>query len=147
MKNSKKIDMSEIREPKLITTIDKDDFIALYKDAGWWCSKYEEDLSFIDNILADSFSVAAVFDSDGRVLGMGRVLSDGCSDAYIQDVVVLSEYRKQGIGRAIIAFLIEELKKHGIDWIGLIGEPGTETFYSRLGFKTMKNYIPMKLKG
>ena len=29
---------------------------------------------------------------------MGRAISDGCSDAYIQDVVVYSEFRGQGIG-------------------------------------------------
>ena len=130
----------------LINSIDKQEFITLYKDAGWWSSDYESDLSFIDNILKDSFAVAAASLPDGRVIGMGRVLSDGCSDAYIQDVVVLSKYRKKGIGRAIISSLIDELKRHGIDWIGLIGEPGTEHFYSALGFKVMKEHIPMKLE-
>ena len=146
MKNNNRSDMSKTGEPKLITTINKDDFIALYKDAGWWCSEYEKDLSFIDNIISGSFLFVAVFDDTGKAIAMGRVLSDGCSDAYIQDVVVLCEYRKQGIGGEIISFLIKQLQKQGIDWIGLIGEPGTEAFYSHLGFKTMNDYIPMKLE-
>ena len=133
-------------EVKILESIDHQDFIKLYKDAGWWCREYERDLSFIDEIMKNSFCVAGVVNNDGCVIGMGRVLSDGCSDAYIQDVVVLSEYRKKGIGRTIISFLIDELKKCGVDWIGLIGEPGTEKFYSELGFKVMNDHIPMKLE-
>jgi spermidine synthase len=81
-----------------------------------------------------------------KLIGMGRALSDLCSDAYIQDVVVLSAYQKHGIGSLIVNFLIEELKKRGVDWIGLIGEPGTRVFYENLGFRQMKDYIPFKLE-
>ena len=130
---------------RFVTTLPREDFIALYMDAGWWEESYEDDLSFIEKIIEGSFLFAAVFDISDRAVAMGRVLSDGCSDAYIQDVVVLESYRKQGIGGAIIRALTEELRMRGIDWIGLVGEPGTERFYSHLGFKTMKGYIPMKL--
>lgn len=131
---------------ELIKEVTNDDFIALYKDAEWWHEDYESDISFIEQIVKGSFLFAAAFDESGKMIGMGRVLSDGCSDAYIQDVVVLQDHRKKGIGRAIIDFLVNELKERGIDWIGLIGEPGTESFYSHLGFKRLKDYIPMKLK-
>jgi spermidine synthase len=131
-------------EIKLIKAIDHNDFIALYKDAGWWKCEYNKDLSFIDQVVNGSFLFAAAFDDNGQMVGMGRVLSDGCSDAYIQDVVVLKKHRRTGIGKLIITFLINELKGCGVDWIGLIGEPGTEKFYSGLGFKTMPEYLPMK---
>ncbi len=32
-----------------------------------------------------------------------------------------------------------------IDWIGLIGNPGTGHFYESLNFKELKNFIPMAL--
>jgi spermidine synthase len=48
-------------------------------------------------------------------------------------------------GGEIVRLLIRELKAKGVDWIGLIGEPGTEKFYSRLGFSVLKGFIPMKL--
>ena len=75
---------------------------------------------------------------------MGRLISDGVSDAYIQDLVVLPEYRDKGIGREIVKTLINHCKKKGIHWVGLIAEPDQDGFYSNLGFKQMKNYIPMK---
>lgn len=130
---------------ELIKKVNRNEVIRLYKDAGWWEPEYDENLAFIEHIAVDSFLFAGVFDNNNQLVGMGRVLSDGYSDAYIQDVVVLSSYRKQGLGREIIRFLISELKKHGIDWIGLIAEPGTSDFYENLGFKVMKDHVPMKL--
>ncbi len=41
--------------------------------------------------------------------------------------------------------LIDELQAAGVDWIGLIGKPGTAKFYESLGFSELKDYIPMKL--
>lgn len=130
---------------ELIKSVNKDEVIRLYKDAGWWLEEYS-DASFIDHITADSFLFAGVFDDNGQLVGMGRVLADGYSDAYIQDVVVLSSYRGQGIGKTIINFLVKELKRNDIDWIGLIAEPGTKHFYEELGFKEMKDHVPMKLE-
>ena len=75
---------------------------------------------------------------------MGRVLSDGISDAYIQDVVVLPGYRGLGIGKGIIRSLTGICLAAGIGWIALIAEPGTEAFYRPLRFSRMEEYIPMK---
>jgi len=32
------------------------------------------------------------------------------------------------------------LRKMGVDWIGLVGEPGTEKFYSKLKLKPKDGY-------
>ena len=114
----------------------------LYRHAGWWGSGW--DASFIAPMIRGSFLFAGAF-YENRQIGMGRVLSDGVSDAYIQDVVVLKEFRGQGVGSRIISFLVEELQKRDIDWIGLIGEPGTQRFYENLGFEEMKDFLPMRL--
>ncbi len=82
--------------------------------------------------------------TSGRGIGMGRLLSDRVSDAYIQDVVVLPDYRGYGIGRQIVTTLLTFCITQGISWISLISEPGQEKFYEGLGFKEMKNYSPMK---
>lgn len=118
------------------------DFIQLYRDAGWWKDAYAEDLSFIANIVSGSacFVTASI---EGRTIGMGRALSDGSSDAYIQDVVVLNAFRGKGIGSRIVRTLVAALQERGVDWIGLVGEPGSEGFYRRLGFVLMRGYVPM----
>ena len=115
-------------EIQFVGTVDEKEFIALYKDAGWWEDEYDSDISFIQKLVKNSHIFAAAFDDEGKMVGMGRAISDGCSDAYIQDVVVLREFRGNGIGGEIISTITNKLTEQGIDWIGLIGEPGTESF-------------------
>ncbi len=77
---------------------------------------------------------------------MGRALSDGISDAYIQDVIVKKKFQKKGIGKIILNEIIKRLRKNKIDWIGLIAKPHTRLFYEKCNFKELKNFIPMKLQ-
>jgi ribosomal protein S18 acetylase RimI-like enzyme len=114
----------------------------LYRAGGWW--KEDADPAGIPELICRSFIFAVAVDlRTGSAVGMARVLSDGVSDAYIQDLVVLPEYRMSGIGRMIVSRLLEECKVRGLDWIGLIAEPGSERFYLPLGFHRMKGYIPL----
>ena len=91
-------------------------------------------------------AVAAQDDSSGRIIGFARALGDGASDCYIQDVVVASEYRRQGIGRKLMEFMLKELAAKNIDWVGLIATPGKSEFYRQLGFEAMTDFTPMLLK-
>jgi spermidine synthase len=80
------------------------------------------------------------------MIGMGRAVSDGVSDAYIQDVTVLREYRGLGLGARIVERITGFLRERRIGWIGLIAEPGTQAFYRGLGFEVLEGYSPMLLK-
>jgi spermidine synthase len=119
------------------------EIVRLYKSAGWWEESYNAE-AFIPAMIKNSTCFIGAFDNE-QMIGMGRAISDNVSDAYIQDIVVLDEYRGHGIGGEIVKLLIRELKAKGIDWIALVGEPGTEEFYSRFGFKPLKGFVPMKL--
>jgi len=124
---------------------DADSILSLYKEADWWGDCSDQDISTIERMIRGSFIFAGIF-LDDNLVGMARVLSDGVSDAYIQDVFVKEIHRGKGIGKKVVVLLIEEIKKAGIDWIGLIGKPGTGYFYNRCGFSRMKDFIPMKLE-
>ena len=61
--------------------------VRLYEAGGWWREHY--DPSHIPPMLRGSYAVAVAIDSaTGETVGMGRVISDGASDAYVQDVIV-----------------------------------------------------------
>jgi len=122
-----------------------DDIISLYKAGGWWTDDSIPEI--IPDMVKGSFIFLAAVDEKGRLVGMGRVISDGVSDAYIQDMVVLKEFRGIGIGREIVRRLAGSCVKSGILWIGLIAEPGTEEFYDRLGFSTLERHIPLRYSG
>lgn len=132
-------------EIRLIKTACLEALVSLYKDAGWWKESYGESPEFLQGIVAGSALFAGAFENT-KMIGMGRALSDQASDAYIQDVAVLKEFQGRGIGKKIIQTLIAGLNAWGVDWIGLIAEPGTTGFYEELGFELLKGHVPLKLK-
>ncbi|MBN1236599.1 MAG: GNAT family N-acetyltransferase [Methanotrichaceae archaeon] len=120
----------------------EDQIVQLYRAAGWW--KEEMDAGKINHLIQGSFLFAVAIDiSTGRAVGMGRVISDGIADAYIQDLVVQGDWRSRGVGTMILIKLLEECKFHKISWIGLIAEPGKEEFYRSQGFAPMPGHVPM----
>ena len=129
-------------EIKFVDSWPEDEIVMLYKAGGWWKESYDK--SAIQSMITGSFAFAVVvLSKSGKAIGMGRILSDGVSDAYIQDLVVLPKYRGQGIGKKLVNFLISHCLSKGIVWIGLIAEPGNDKFYKDLGLKPMKDHIPM----
>ena len=130
---------------KTIKSASMKDLILLYKEAGWWESSYDSQPEFLNYIVKDSALFVGAF-WGRKLIGMGRALSDLASDAYIQDVTVLKEFRGKGIGKKIIQTLIEKLKENNVDWIGLIAQPGTSSFYKELGFELLKGHVPLRYK-
>ena len=123
----------------IVTSVAVSDVVALYKAGGWW-KESAAARRIIPKMVRNSFAFAVARDASGKIVGMGRVISDGFSDAYIQDVVVLNSYRGQGIGRGIIKTLVKHCTKKKLPWIGLVAEPGTYPFYRGIGFKDKKGY-------
>ncbi|MDI6797829.1 MAG: GNAT family N-acetyltransferase [Desulfatibacillaceae bacterium] len=116
--------------------------IGLYRDAGWWRAGADDEDS-LARLIKGSFLFALAVE-DGLVVGMGRAISDGASDAYIQDVTVRNDCRGKGIGSLIIKSLVKQLLEHNILWVGLIAEKGSHPFYKALGFLPMPDSVPMK---
>jgi ribosomal protein S18 acetylase RimI-like enzyme len=126
-----------------VDTAPFEEIVELYKSAGWW-QDAPEARAVVAAMIRGSFRfMVARQPEEGRIIGMARVISDGCSDAYIQDVVVLPPYRGQGIGCELIRRLTEFCVARKIAWIGLIAEPGTRKFYEELGYGLLDGYQPM----
>ena len=127
-----------------VETAPFEEIVELYKSAGWWKDAPESEArAIIPAMIRGSFRFMVARLPEGPIVGMARVISDGYSDAYIQDVVVLPSYRKQGIGRALIRRLTEYCVARKIAWIGLVAEPGTREFYEKLGYGPLAGYQPM----
>lgn len=116
----------------------------LYKKAKW-VSEEDTNFTWLNYFIKNSFLFALIKTKDNKIIGMGRVITDSVSDAYIQDLFILEEYRGKGIGKKLVNYLIENIKSKGINWIALIAEPGSKVFYEKIGFKVMENHTPMKL--
>ena len=118
--------------------------IELYRSEGWWTDG-PDNPDIVAKIVEGSYCFIIATMED-EVIGMGRAISDGASDSYLQDITVKASYRGQGIGSQIIKRLIAHLNKAGLKWIGLIAERDSYPFYERLGFKRMPDSAPMLRK-
>ena len=127
----------------IVKTVPVESVVRLYSEAGWW---HESDRAreIVPAMVAGSFCFITASTEAGEVVGMGRAISDGVSDAYLQDITVLQSYRGQGIGKEIVSRLTLHCRNRGLEWISLVAEPGTTEFYSRSGYKEMKNYVAMR---
>jgi len=134
----------KLRFIKKADASDLNRIITLYRAQGWWGRN--DSPGSLSRLIKGShcFLLAEL---DGRLIGMGRAISDGVSDAYIQDVAVTKEERGTGTGSAIIKALMERLNADGVKWVGLIAQDNSSPFYARLGFKELANAKPMLSKG
>jgi GNAT superfamily N-acetyltransferase len=134
-------------EVRAVTAWDPEEIVSLYRSAGWW-QEDRDDPAEIPGIIRGSLVfVVAVDRKSGKAIGMGRAISDGVSDAYIQDMVVLPEYRGMAIGTAILKRILAVCRDRGIRWIALIAEGGSGDFYRGLGFVVEEGDLSMMYRG
>ncbi|HFH9922564.1 TPA: GNAT family N-acetyltransferase [Streptococcus suis] len=103
----------------------------LYASVDW--TGYTSRPEMLEKALEHSLLVLAAFDSD-RLVGLLRAVGDGHSIVFIQDILVLPPYQRQGIGR----HLLEQAVTHfpGIYQLHLLTDntEKTRSFYEELGF-------------
>ncbi len=82
----------------------------------------------------DLFSVLA-FDGD-KLVGIARIVGDGAIYFYVQDVIVVPEYKGKGIGKMLMseveAFLSENTNNNS--FVGLMAAEGVKEFYYKYGY-------------
>src|SRR5512142_1510997 len=85
----------------------------LTTEAYWGRWRTEQD---IGRQLAAAWRVTGAYDAAGEMVGLARAISDGGS-AYLADVYVLAAHRGRGLGKAIVAMMIEEGPGAGLRWM------------------------------
>ena len=80
---------------------------------------------------------------DDNIVGCARIFWDKGYIAYLADVMVKSEYQKQGIGKKLVSECIRYIDKQLKDgWrikIVIVSAKGKEQFYEKFGFELRPN--------
>lgn len=95
---------------------------------------HDRPLDIAEKGLQNSLYVVCVYDRE-ELIGMARIIGDGYTCFYIQDVLVHPKYQGRGIGKEIMKRILEYIKdvdKTAI--IGLMSSKGKESFYEKFGF-------------
>ncbi len=104
----------------------------LRQSIGW--NRMEADLA--DERLHNAFHLCC-FDAD-RLIAYVSVVSNGVTDAYIQDLMVHPEYQRQGIGQQLMQRTLARLRADGIYMVSIIyGDAELQRYYEAHGFTTM----------
>lgn len=89
----------------------------------------------------NSHTVVFAFDED-KLIGFGRAISDGTSQAALYDIAVLPEYQGKKVGATIVNSIIDRIPH--CNFI-LYAAPGKEGFYEKLNFRKMKTGMALFL--
>ena len=103
----------------------------LRQSVGW--NRME---AVFNNPLMTSYLHISVHDKD-KLIGYIDSVSNGLTDAYIQDLMVHPDYQCQGIGTELMNRMIALLKERGIFMISVIYEESLKPFYEKFGFFSM----------
>lgn len=120
------MEITEYKDFKIDETRD------LYDAVGW--SSYTDDMDALINGYENSLKILAAFE-DGKLLGVIRAVGDGYTIIFIQDILVLPDYQRKGIGRSLLHSMMDLYPN--VRQIELTTDISPETigFYSSLGFE------------
>ncbi len=103
----------------------------LRESVGW--NRMEREYK---NPLMTSYYHISVYEDD-KLIGYIDSVSNGVTDAYIQDLMVCPDYQGKGIGTDLMDKMIEYLKEKRIYMISVVYEECLKPFYERFGFYNM----------
>jgi ribosomal protein S18 acetylase RimI-like enzyme len=103
----------------------------LRQSVGW----NRMEACYKDPLLLSYYHISC-YDLD-RLVGYVDTVSNGVTDAYIQDLMVHPDYQRHGIGTALMNRIITRLKDDRIYMISVVYEEKLASFYSRFGFSGM----------
>ena len=109
----------------------------LYQAVGW--TNYTHQPQMLEKSLSHSLAIYLAHDGDS-VVGLVRLVGDGFSSVFVQDMIVLPNYQRQGIGSALMKKALEDYKD--AYQVQLVTEQTEKTlgFYRSLGFETLSTY-------
>lgn len=76
-----------------------------------------------------------VYDNKDEMLGFARVVTDHVAFAYLMDVFVLEKYRGNGLGKALVKYVIEHPDLQ-VKFF-LLGTVKSHAMYKKLGFREL----------
>lgn len=113
--------------------INKEQLESLYKDVQWYA--YTQDLELLLQAIYESLDVISAW-KDEELVGLIRIVGDGLTIIYVQDILVLNTYQNQGIATHLLQ---EALKKYkNVRQKVLLTEeaPKVRYFYEKNGFQS-----------
>lgn len=114
-----------------------EDVSHLYHAVGW--TNYTHQPQMLEQALSHSLAIYLAHDGDA-VVGLVRLVGDGFSSVFVQDLIVLPSFQRQGIGSDLMKEALGDYKD--AYQVQLVTDQTEKTleFYRSLGFETLSTY-------
>lgn len=110
----------------------KIEYFNLFESTGW-NQEYKASPGLLLETLMNSWFFVTVYQNN-KLIGSGRIISDGFIHALVIDLIVLPDYQGCGVGKVILKTLVDKCLKAGINEIQLFCIKGKKKFCLKQGF-------------
>lgn len=114
-----------------------EDVLHLYQAVGW--TNYTNQSQMLEQALSHSLVIYLALDGDA-VVGLIRLVGDGFSSVFVQDLIVLPSYQRQGIGSSLMKEALEDFKEAYQVQLATEQTEKNVGFYRSMGFETLSTY-------
>ena len=119
------------------TSVSIDDVLHLYQAVGW--TNYTNQPQMLEQAL--SHSLATYLARDGEeIVGLVRLVGDGFSSVFVQDLIVLPSYQRQGIGSTLMRQALSDYKDTYQVQLATEQTEKNLGFYRSLGFEALSSF-------
>ncbi|MCB9673722.1 MAG: GNAT family N-acetyltransferase [Alphaproteobacteria bacterium] len=125
------------RDTRLLTRIPDarvGEAVALVRDEYW-------NTDWDDAVIAGAMTGSEIWvgaEHDGRLVATARAMTDGSKMTYVGDVGVHPDFRRGGVGSAVMRLLLDHGRVRGTRWTSLRTRDAVR-FYERMGFTYATN--------
>ncbi|WP_195329469.1 GNAT family N-acetyltransferase [Leuconostoc lactis] len=116
---------------KGMKAISPSDLNDLYNSVQWFA--YTRDLNDLEQAIRQSLCVITAWD-DQKLVGLVRVVGDGLTILYIQDLLVHPNYQHQKIGTTLMTTVLNRYKQVRQRVLLTDDAPDVRKFYEKNGF-------------
>ena len=118
-------------------SVDLDDVLHLYQAVGW--TNYTNQPQMLAQALTHSLAIYLARDGE-KIVGLVRLVGDGFSSVFVQDLIVLPSYQRQGIGSTLMKQALADYKDAYQVQLATDESEKTLGFYHSLGFETLSSF-------
>ena len=113
------------------------DVLHLYQAVGW--TNYTNQPQMLEQALSHSLTTYLARDGE-EIVGLMRLVGDGFSSVFVQDLIVLPSYQRQGIGSNLMKEALADYKDAYQIQLATEQTEKNLGFYRSLGFETLSTY-------
>ncbi|MBR2834313.1 MAG: GNAT family N-acetyltransferase [Coriobacteriales bacterium] len=109
-----------------------DEVVKLLK-ASYWANKRSKET--IERSMRNSSCYGVYLNSEHKLVGFARVISDYATTYYLCDVIIDQEWQHRGLGTALVSYIESRPEYEGLR--GLLLTRDALAFYEQFGYKVL----------